>query len=91
VRNPSLEIKLMSSPASGAESGELPVPRIADTPDCAHRAFLRIADVIVMHSLITSDIGLIEMEQDCVRDDDLGGIDGGGCARVAVAGDSIER
>lgn len=39
-----------------------PPPRIAETDDCAHRAFFRIAEVTVMHSVVTSAIGSIATE-----------------------------
>lgn len=68
VRSPRRAIKLASSCASS-----IAVPRIEATPDCAHRAFLRIADVTVMHSLIIRDIGLIDIVHDCVNDEILGG------------------
>lgn len=39
-----------------------PPPRIADTEDCAHRAFLRIAEVTVIHSEMTRATGSIATE-----------------------------
>ena len=39
-----------------------PPPSIADTDDCAHRECLRIAEVIAMHSVVTSATGFMVMD-----------------------------
>ena len=41
-----------------------PPPRIADTEDCAQRACFRMADVIVIHSVVIRAIGSIAMMGD---------------------------
>jgi hypothetical protein len=44
-------------PCSPALLGEDPPPRIAETEECAHRGFLRIADVTVIHSVVINATG----------------------------------